>query len=477
MKIRLLIFFLLISSLSFSQKTYLDSLWKVWNDISQSDTNRLKAMYDFAWDGYLYTQPDSSYYFSKKMLDFAIEKGEKEYQAKAINLQFNYFFGRGDFVQAMEMNNESFRLREQIGDKLGMAVSFSNYGILYQIHGDYKRAIDHYLQSLKYNEIVGNKSGVASSLHNIGHLYHEQMDYSKAIDYYNQSLKISEEINDVHGIATSLINLGSLYNELGENKKAMESISKSLRINSEIGNKPGVAAALGNIGMIYQSEGEYSKAIDYYTQSLAIQEEIGSVQTMAISFLSIGSVYLAKKDNKKAILFFNKSLKISQKIGDVSGIKNASKNLYHVYKSTSNFKEALQMHELHIQMLDSINSESSKKELVRQEFKYEYEKKVSADSVRFNEQKKVVAAQFKQERTQRYALYTGLGLLFVFGGFMFNRFKIIQKQKNIIEGQKLIVETKQQEILDSIHYAKRIQQSLLPNDHYIDKNLKRLSKS
>ncbi len=94
MKIKLFILSILISSACFSQKAYLDSLWKIWSDNSESDTNRLKAMYDFAWDGYLFTQPDSSYYFSKKMYDFASEIGNTEFQAKALNIQFNYFLVR-----------------------------------------------------------------------------------------------------------------------------------------------------------------------------------------------------------------------------------------------------------------------------------------------------------------------------------------------------------------------------------------------
>ena len=42
--------------------------------------------------------------------------------------------------------------------------------------------------------------------------------------------------------------------------------------------------------------------------------------------------------------------------------------------------------------------------------------------------------------------------------------------------QKEIVEEKQKEILDSIRYAKRIQQSLLPTEKYIDKKFKELKK-
>ena len=62
---------------------------------------------------------------------------------------------------------------------------------------------------------------------------------------------------------------------------------------------------------------------------------------------------------------------------------------------------------------------------------------------------------------------------------MFNRFRATKKQKKVIEEQKLIVENqkhivdeKQKEILDSIRYAKRIQQSLLPTEKYINRNLK-----
>ena len=72
-----------------------------------------------------------------------------------------------------------------------------------------------------------------------------------------------------------------------------------------------------------------------------------------------------------------------------------------------------------------------------------------------------------------------MGLTALFGIFMFNRFRITQKQKNVIqkqktlvEHQKLLVDEKQKEILDSIRYAKRIQQSLLPTEKFIDRVLK-----
>lgn len=69
---------------------------------------------------------------------------------------------------------------------------------------------------------------------------------------------------------------------------------------------------------------------------------------------------------------------------------------------------------------------------------------------------------------------------------MFNRFQVTRKQKDIISGQKELVEhqksevdlahaqltEKNKEILDSIVYAKRIQQAILPPDKLFKSYLK-----
>jgi len=74
----------------------------------------------------------------------------------------------------------------------------------------------------------------------------------------------------------------------------------------------------------------------------------------------------------------------------------------------------------------------------------------------------------------------------VFGGMLSTLYSLkkandkfeenILSRKKEVEEQKNLVEEKQKEILDSIHYAKRIQTALLPNNKYIDKNLNRLKK-
>ncbi len=476
MKFKLLLFFLLLSLAGFSQKAYLDSLWNVWKDTKQQDTTRLNAIYNFAWDGYLFNKPDSAYYYSKFMLEFAIQKAQKKYEAKANNLQGTYFYNTGDYSKAMDSHTRSLSIMKEINDKKGISSALSNIGVLYKIQGDFTKAIDYYTQSLKIKEELGDQKGIGISYNNIGNLYSNLGDYKTAIDYFKRGLIIWEKLGEKKGISGITNNIGMIYFGNKDYVKALEYYNHSLKIRQEIDDKPGIAKSLGSIGMLYTTLKEYDKALECYNQSLKINQEVEDRQGQANAYGNLGAIYLALNEPAKAIAYLTTGLKIAQEIGVILEIQSASENLYKAYKQIGKKKEALEMHELTIKMRDSIYSEESKKEVVRQEYKYQYEKKAAADSVKATEEKKVIDAQFKQEQTQRYALYGGVALLLIFGGFMFNRFRATQKQKNTIEIQKQIVEAKQKEMLDSIYYAKRIQQSLLPTEKYIYKTLNRLNK-
>ena len=55
--------------------------------------------------------------------------------------------------------------------------------------------------------------------------------------------------------------------------------------------------------------------------------------------------------------------------------------------------------------------------------------------------------------------------------------KVISLQKLETDKQKHLVEEKQKEILDSINYAKRIQQAHMPTEKYVMKNIERLKEN
>jgi|GEM_PF-2603168 len=89
----------------------------------------------------------------------------------------------------------------------------------------------------------------------------------------------------------------------------------------------------------------------------------------------------------------------------------------------------------------------------------------------------VITFTAEMKSVQKVISFLNLLLLFIITilFFVFFRRENLLFQKEIIE-QKEIVEEKQKEIIDSINYSKRLQQSLLPTEKYIEKTLNRLNK-
>lgn len=93
------------------------------------------------------------------------------------------------------------------------------------------------------------------------------------------------------------------------------------------------------------------------------------------------------------------------------------------------------MYELYITTRDSILSEKNQREVIRQGYKYEYDKQAIADSVAYAQVQKVQEAKLETSRILQYALIGGLTLLLAFLAYVYNRFRVTQKQKLIITEQ------------------------------------------
>lgn len=525
----------------------LDSIWGVWENSANHDTVRLNAIYDYIVNGYIYSDPDSAAYFAQMQYDFARATSQDKYMAKSLHMMgiAAYFVGnydkaiqkfneaidvfknlddqggiassynniglvhraQGDLDKAIEYNKKSLEIQEQLGDKQGIASALGNLGIIYQAQGNIKKAIDYNSRCLKIQEEIKDERGIAGSLNNIANLLIDQGNEDKALEYFNRSIEIYEKMNDYSGLAGAFSNIGGIYHSRGDYSEAIKFFQESLKIEEKIGDKSGIAGSLSKLGNVQHSLGNLKKAEDYYLKSLTLREDIGDKHGTAVSYNSIGGLAYDRKDYKKAAEYGQKAYKLASEIGIASATRDASKQLYRTYKKMGDGDKALEMYEIYNEINDSLQDIENQKEIIRQDYQYEYEKQVTADSIRNAEAKKLIDAQIAAEhaenerqqlvieqqqeeaKTQKrlsYYLYGFLALVLVFAIFIFNRFRVTNKQKKVIEEQKQTVESqkekvdtayaqledKNQEILDSIKYAKRIQSAILPPQKRMEKMLK-----
>ena len=129
-------------------------------------------------------------------------------------------------------------------------------------------------------------------------------------------------------------------------------------------------------------------------------------------------------------------------------------------------------------MRDSVNNDESRRATLRKNYELELYSKEKEMQVRSDAEKKILIQKQEDERKRtRIILFSIVFILIVVSVFLvvvFRGLKEKRKANEIISKQKEIVETKQKEVMESIRYAKRIQISLMANEKYIERIMKKL---
>jgi len=447
-----------------------DSLWKVYTNKKEADTNRLKAIYDIAWS-YIYSNPDTAIILGQEQLQLAQKSNQKKYEGIALKTIGVSYLNKDNAQIALEYLLKALKINEEIGDKQGIGSCSNNIGAVYQYQSNYTKALAYYLKCLKISEERGDKTWIGASYSNIGLVYSNQHDYKNALDFHFKALKISQEIGNAQAVGTCYNNIGIVYISKTDYVKALEYQLKALKISEERGDKSAVGGCYINIGTIYMEKSNYSKALEYDLKSLSIKKEIEDKQGIGLCYNTLAELYNKLKNYKLAIRYEDSSLQIAKEILDINLERETYQNLSVSYSKTNDYKTAFNYHEKFVALTDSIFNVDNSKQLGDLKTNFEVEKRETELKAMAKTQQTI---SNEEKKRQQLIIYTGMAMfviVVIFAGFMLNRVKVTQKQKQVIERQKHLVEESQKEIIDSITYAKRLQQAILPASNEINKYL------
>jgi serine phosphatase RsbU (regulator of sigma subunit) len=348
-------------------------------------------------------------------------------------------------------------------------------GIISRRSGNYSEALSYYQRCLKINEETGNTDNLGFTYLNIGVIYRDLEDYDKAIEYYQKSLDIRLNGTDSAALAGCYNSFGILYRRMKELDKALEYYNKSLELSALVNDDENVAQSYNNIGVIYVMQEKYDEAIKIFNKGYDMHSKHSDQAGMVRYHANMSHVYDKLGNTTKAISEGEKAHKIYFEMGRRADLFQVASKLSHLYAKKNDYKKSLTYYKEFIALRDSVFNENTTLEIAQKEMQFEFDKKLMADSLARAEEEKIQALEYQQELSeQRMFMYGGgliLLIVLIFSIIIFNRLKITNKQKAVIEQQKLIVEEKNKEITDSITYAKRIQTAMLPSIEKIQESL------
>ncbi len=406
-------------------QTLLDSLYEKLNSNEQ-----VQVKLDFLKNAsykLLYSNPDTVVYYANYALRLCEKTENRQDKADFLGILGEAHQRLSNYSEALKHTFEACKICEQINDSSSLAYNYNTIGSIYRVSNKLDEGAAYYRKALKIREEMKDSNGIASCFNNIGIVYMIKAEYDTGMTMWGNSLRIKLAIGDSIGASTTMNNMAMYYRDIGETEKALNYFSSVLRIKKRINDYSGISMAYHNLGELYIKQDEFQKGVDYYNKSLEQAKISKSKQLISFLYLTLAETHYKHND----------------------------------------FKLAYDNYVLHDNIQDSIFSEKTVKNLDEIESKYENEKK--AILIESLENEKVA----QNEKQNLIIISSGLGFLAMLIIIIIVSKNYRQKKKDhtIISNQKNILSEKNREITDSITYAKRLQEAILPPPQLIDEKL------
>jgi len=462
------------------------------------DTNKVNAINDLVWK-LKAKDAHTADSLANLSIDLAKQLDYSKGLGYAFKNQATIYYYQGEYDTARVIYEKSLKEFKRIGFKKGIAIDLRNLGNIYDQQGNTKAALDYFFKSLKIRDEIGDKKGVAAVNAAIGLVYDKNGEKEQAAKYFEDALKTYTELNDQLGIAKINYYLAKvLYDKFLDKRDALYSKSVTVLINTDtaslnksqvsllkalpvfedIGDIRYIANMYEMLGLIYMRKKDFKKSINYLSKSLELRKQMGNKFGIANTYKNIGDYYKERSDELKALKYYKDALKISKEIRARNITVELYQNIAEMLKRRKKYNKAYSYLAAYVNLKDSLQNEDNTKKMTQLAMQYEFDKK---QRLQEEEQKRKDAIQqerLKQQQMLTYFFVAGFVFMLILAFVIYKNFRnkqktnrILEEKNHILQEQKDKIEAQNRDITDSIKYAQRIQQALLPPDEFLQKQL------
>lgn len=348
--------------------------------------------------------------------------------------------------EGLKWAEKALKLAQQIGWSVGEAHAYSSIGTGNMSKGNYPKALDAFLTALNLYEQQNMEVHVAWACNDVGNVYWRLKRMDRALEYHFRSLKIAQNIGDKEQVMNSYSNIGGVYQEMQKHDESLKFMKKGLQMAEEAGDRLRMIANLGNIGNLYASLNQYPLALSYNFAAFRISKEINDKGSIAIQSGNIGEVYYLivannhepKPDslvpaNGRAILarsisYLKNALSLCREANFNEPIPEFAGYLSMALALQGDHKGALVAFKESTSMKDSLFNIINTETISNLETQRALELK--------DKDIEIQNLHLKNKRSERVFYLSGIGLLVIIVGILFNGFRRKQRSNKLLAREK-----------------------------------------
>lgn len=213
----------------------------------------------------------------------------------------NLHGARGNFSAALRYFREAARLREMYDDNpRDRAEDFIRIGNAYGKLEDYDTSLKYFNEALNINKEIDNRLGIAMCYSNIGLVYQNQGKIEASNESLFHALKLGEEINSKEIISNVFQNIGNNLSTIKKYSESLEYYKKSLSINLETGDLKNTSRSYFGISTIHYYKDNLAEALNYALKTQKLADELDLLERQKDVYKLLSKIYYKAENYKKA---------------------------------------------------------------------------------------------------------------------------------------------------------------------------------
>jgi serine phosphatase RsbU (regulator of sigma subunit) len=296
-------------------------------------------------------------------------------------------------------------------------------------------------------------------LNYLGNVYDNYGEYQKGLSLCHEALKLAQDNNLKEVESDILSTVGLIMSRISDYSGAIDSFKKSLDIRKELGMAPAMASSLNLLARTYSLSNKFELSEQYYQQAIQLRIEINETGALPWSYIGLASLYEKKKEYDKAVQYYEKSLELNNKTPDKRCSLHCYLGLSRIFLEINKTNESKSLIDNALKIAEELNANPLLYEAYHILSKYYENLGKTKDA--FESFKKFHQIRDSVLNAQTHSMLKNQQMSF--------EIEKVQKDAEIHQLRNIelknaydFLEKRNREILDSIDYAKNIQNALLP---------------
>jgi serine phosphatase RsbU (regulator of sigma subunit) len=410
----------------------------------------------------------------KKHMQVAIRNDVYESYTDAVLMLSDYYFKQGNMLKKLNILQEGYETNKKAKFYKGVARMLIQTAFFYAQNKDTVAALNYINKAIENEKLIKDDKRKNRAFIIAGNLYRDLGQYAKALKEYKGAIAGYTKEKDTSALADCYRQIGYLYQNKKEYEKAIEYFKQGEELAQSNNDFGLLVQFIVGIGDALASLGRYEEAITEHKwlwDKITTQLDATDHSTLVFFGSHLAKDYVLAKQYHNAKKILDIITPLTTVVVEKSNVENLA---FRADSALGNYKNALVHYQNFIQMQLKINDAEIAKAGAQQKFKEDIEKQKAEQA------QKDAETQAERKRQKQFLLLGTIVLILVtfFAAFVFKNLKTSQKknkiialQKTEVEEQKHLVEEKQKEIVDSISYAKRLQEAILPPQEFLNSHL------